>query len=542
MNGETIGFIGAGNMASAMIRNLVAGNLIDGSQIMAVNKQNRARLDSLERLYGIRPAKSVSELVSCCTIVVLATKPFQASEAMEPVRGMFKPDQLLVSVAAGVPVPYLQSLVGANVPVVRAMPNTPVQVGEGAVVLSAGQDVSERDKERAEMLFAQAGRVFWADESQMDLVTAISGSGPAYFYLLAEELARAGTRLGLEEHLSRELARQTLVGAGELLKHSDSDAEELLSQVVTPGGTTAAALRVFEARHLGEVVAEAISSAARRSGEMASISERLELRLSRRIVVKLGSSTVMGPDRKFNDKTMRDLSGEIAQMINEGRQVIVVSSGAIACGLSRVSSDPVTSLTDKQVLSAIGQPLLMRHYESIFESHGITVAQVLLTKEDISNPKRADLCRNTLLQLLSRGIVPIVNENDTVAIDEIVLGDNDTLSAQVAMLVSADLLVLLTDTDGLYTQDPKMTTSARVISHVGRWTPSVIDFAGPSSLSSVTGGMATKVRAATFAAEHGIPSVIANGSTEGILRSILQGQEVGTFFSKRQLQPGASGS
>lgn len=539
MNGETIGFIGAGNMASAMVRNLTAGGSMEGSRLVAVNKQNRARLENLEKTYGVRPASDVRDLVSSCTIVVLATKPFQVEDAMEPVRGMFRPGQLFISVAAGVPIPYLQSIVGAGVPIVRAMPNTPVQVGEGAVVLSAGPGLSDKDKERAETLFARAGRVFWADESHMDLVTAISGSGPAYFYLLAEELARAGARLGLEQYLSRELARQTLVGAGELLKHSDSDAGQLRSQVVTPGGTTAAALSVFEARHLGEVVAEAISSAARRSGEMASVSERLEMRSSRRIVVKLGSSTVMDPDGKFNDRTMRDLVAQIARLNAEGRQVIVVSSGAIACGRSRVPTDPVSSLTDKQVLSAIGQPLLMRHYEAVFESYGITVAQILLTKEDFENPRRADLCRNTLVQLMSRGIVPVVNENDTVAIDEIVLGDNDTLSAQVAVLISADLLVLLTDTDGLYTGDPRTTTSAKVISHVGKWTPSVLEIAGSGSSPAGTGGMATKVRAATMAAEHAIPSVIANGCAEGILLAILQGREVGTFFSRRQASSGA---
>jgi len=534
VNTETVGFIGAGNMASAMVRTLVSGGIIEPSRIYAVNKQNHARLENLVNTYGVTAAGSTEELVSTCSVVVLATKPFQVEEAMTPVKRMFRQGQLLVSVAAGVPISYLQSLVGDEATVVRAMPNTPVQVGEGAVVLSAAPGTSDADRARAQKLFDQAGRVFWTTEDQMDLVTAMSGSGPAYFYLLAEELANAGARLGLEATLSRELARQTLVGAGELLKRSDADAHQLLSQVVTPGGTTAAALRVFEARRLGEVVAEAISSAAQRSGEMASVSERLEMRSSRRIVVKLGSPTVMREDGSFNDDNMRNLVAQIAGLTSHGREVIVVSSGAIACGRSRMANGNLASLTDKQVLAAIGQPLLMKHYEASFDAFGTTVAQVLVTKEDFSSDKRADLCRNTLLRLMSKGIVPIVNENDTVAIDEIVLGDNDMLSARVALLVSADLLVLLTDTDGLYTGDPKTSPDATVIGHVGRWTPSVEDLAGPTTSATGMGGMATKVRAATLASDQGIPAVIANGGTDGILPAILEGREVGTFFSRRQ--------
>ncbi|MDP2856527.1 MAG: glutamate 5-kinase [Bacillota bacterium] len=533
MNGEIIGFIGAGNMASAVIRNVVAGGVIDGSQIMVVNKKNQERLKHLQETYGVRPASGIQEIVEKCSIIVLATKPFQVEEALQQVAGKFRDGQLLVSVAAGVPIHYLQMLAGPGAAVIRAMPNTPVQVGEGAVVFAAAEGVSEEAKARAGNLFAHAGRVFWTDENQMDVVTAISGSGPAYFYLLADQLAEAGLKLGLEQHLARELARQTLVGAGELLKSTNAGAEELLGQVVTPGGTTAAALSVFEARRLGEVVAEAISSAARRSGEMSSVSERLEMRASRKMVVKIGSSTVVGQDGKFNDTVMRHFAHQVAQLVKEGRQVVIVSSGAIACGRNMVPRELTASLTDKQVLAAMGQPLLMRYYESIFKAHGINVAQILLTREDFSDPRRGDLCRNTLTTLLSRGMVPIVNENDTVAIDEIVLGDNDTLSAEVATLVSADLLVLLTDTDGLYTGDPKTSSLATVIGHVGRFTPSVDAVAGPSGSEVGTGGMATKVRAASLAASHGIPTVIANGGTEDVLQAILQGRQVGTFFSRR---------
>lgn len=535
MNGETIGFVGAGNMATAVIRNIVTDGVIDGSRVMVVNRSRQDRLAHLARTYGVRPASDVEQLVRECSIIIIATKPFQVAEALEPVFGKFRPDQLLVSVAAGVPTHYLQMLIAHQVPVIRAMPNTAVQVGEGVVVLAAAAGVPERAKERVSDLFSHAGVVFWADESQMDLVTAISGSGPAYFYLLADQLARAGEKLGLEPSLARELARQTLVGAGEMLKATDADAEQLLRQVVTPGGTTAAALRVFEARHLGEVVAEAISSAAQRSGDMASMSERLEMRASRRIVVKIGSSTVVGEDGRFKDEVMRHIAAQVADLARQGREVVIVSSGAIACGKNVVKSELSHSLTDKQVLAAIGQPLLMRYYESIFERHSLSVAQILLTREDFSTPKRGDLCRNTLTTLLSRGVVPVVNQNDSVAIDEIVLGDNDTLSAEVAILLNADLLVLLTDADGLCTEDPNIVSSATVINHVGRFTPPVADIAGPPRSSIGTGGMVTKVRAASLSASRGIPAVIANGGTHGVLHSILQGNEVGTFFSRRQI-------
>ncbi len=530
-----IGFIGAGNMAHAMVHNLVRGGVVLASQIVVANKQNERRITELVDSYGVGRAKSVDEIVRRCSTLILATKPFQVAEAMEPVAGSFSPGQLLVSLAAGVSMSYLKALTGPGVQVVRAMPNTPVEVGEGVVVLSRAEDVPECLASRVEALFERAGRVFWASEEQMDLITAISGSGPAYFYLLAEQLARAGTQMGLEQSLSRELARQTLVGAGELLKRSDRDAEELLRLVVTPGGTTAAALRVFEARHLGEVVAEAISSAARRSGEMAGVTDRLEIKASRRIVAKLGSSTVVGADGDFNHDTMAKLVAEMAHLHHRGRQIILVSSGAIACAKRLFAHDASSGLSDKQALSAIGQPLLMRYYESAFEAHGIAVAQVLLTREDFDNPKRAELCRSTLLQLLSRGIIPIINENDTVAIDEIVLGDNDTLSSRVAILIASDLLVLLTDTDGLYTKDPKIADDAHVISQV---TPQ--DTPGADSIES-TGGMITKLRAARLASDSGIPVVIANGSSQSVLSGVLEGREIGTFFPRRRAAGSDSG-
>jgi glutamate 5-kinase len=267
--------------------------------------------------------------------------------------------------------------------------------------------------------------------------------------------------------------------------------------------------------------------------EQESVAERLAMRGSRRVVVKVGSSTITGPDGRFNDHLVAKLVAQLAELHGEGRQVVLVSSGAVACGRNSVTAETDASASDKQAFAAIGQPVLMSRYETMFLSHGITIAQILLTREDFSDSRRAATCRSTLATLLARGIVPIVNENDTTAVDEIVVGDNDTLAAEVARLAGADLLVLLTDTDGLYTADPRRSAGATVIDLVGRSTTQATLVAGPTSSKLGTGGMATKVRAAALAASLGIAAVIANGSSDSVIRLILEGRQVGTLFSRR---------
>lgn len=535
---DKIGFIGAGNIASAIIRSATSKGLYAGSDIMVINKRNRDRIQALQAECGVSPAKDLREMARFCSVLVIAVKPDQVPEVLDGLAGALDGDHLLVSVAAGVTLGYIEAAAGAEVPVIRAMPNTPALVGEGVVALSAGGRVTPLEREKAEKILGGTGKVYWVDESLLDVITALSGSGPAYFYALAAEMAAAAGKMGLDPELAEGLARQTLVGAGHLLKTSRAGLGDLMKQVTSPNGTTAAALKAFEDRRLDLVVEEAMAKAAARSREISGMPGRHALTKSRRIVVKVGSSTITG-EGGLNPRVISGLVAQIASLRAEGREVLLVSSGAMAAGRGKIGSALADTLTGKQVLSAVGQGLLMQTYESLFGARGITVAQVLLTREDLSSPKRSSLCRNTLAELTARGIVPIINENDAVAVDEIKLGDNDTLSARVAVLVSADLLILLTDTDGLYTKDPRRYPDARLLTTVNDIDPGMLGMLQENGTPPGTEGMATKLWAANLAVEHGIPAVIANGTREDVLQAIVGGREVGTFISNEG-RPGST--
>lgn len=259
----------------------------------------------------------------------------------------------------------------------------------------------------------------------------------------------------------------------------------------------------------------------------------------RRLVVKVGSGLITTPDAGPRSERIDALAAEITS-VRKDREVVLVTSGAIATGMARLArAERPRSIPEKQAAAAVGQAALMWHYEAAFKPHGIPVAQVLLTAHDIGDRARYLNARNTLLALLRLGVLPIVNENDTVAVEEIKVGDNDNLSALVASLIEADLLVLLTDIDGLYTDDPERNTSARKLDIVDAVTEEIAGFVWDRSGRGSIGGMATKLQAAQKAAAAGVPMVIANGRAENVLRRILAGEPVGTYFAPKADRLGA---
>jgi len=247
--------------------------------------------------------------------------------------------------------------------------------------------------------------------------------------------------------------------------------------------------------------------------------------MGKRIVVKVGSGVLSGGGEGLHAATLRRLAGEIAKARANGDEVVLVSSGAILAGRERLKLDKRPSVQLKQAAAAVGQSRLMRAWEAAFARSKITVAQVLLSGDDLHHRERYLNARNTLLTLLRLGVVPIVNENDTVAVEEIKFGDNDGLSALVAGLVDASTLVLLTDQDGLYTDDPRSNADAKLIAEYGT-SHARTGKAGPSG----TGGMESKVRAARQAAEGGVLAIVANGAKAGTLTAALNGDGVGTRF------------
>ena len=259
------------------------------------------------------------------------------------------------------------------------------------------------------------------------------------------------------------------------------------------------------------------------------------LKRIRRIVVKVGSSILASSDAGLHRAVFSHLAKEISTLKHQGYEAILVSSGAIAAGMEKLGlqTRPQT-ITQKQAAAAIGQSRLMAIYESYFSRHQQTVAQILLTHDDLSHRNRFINARNTLLALLKLGIIPIINENDTVAVDEIKVGDNDNLSALITNLVEADLLVILTDIDGLCDSDPRFNPGAKCIPLIEDVDMGMEGIIGGTGGQWRVGGMVTKVEAARKVARFGSPTVIARGTKEGILHQILAGKEIGTLILPKE--------
>jgi len=251
---------------------------------------------------------------------------------------------------------------------------------------------------------------------------------------------------------------------------------------------------------------------------------------AKRVVIKVGSS-VLTSRRGVDQGVINRLCDEMSMLREQGRQVVIVSSGAIASGIRKIGlSEVPKTIPQKQAAAAVGQGSLIQAYEEAFSHYDLKVAQILLTSDDLTNRRRYLNARNTLNTLLDWGIIPVVNENDTVVVDEIKFGDNDNLSALIAQLTEADLLVVLTDKDGLYDSDPREDEGASVIPLVHRIDREVESFAsgGPGDLG--TGGMISKVLAAKKVTTAGVPMIIGNGRNRYIIKQIFDGEEVGTLF------------
>ncbi len=258
------------------------------------------------------------------------------------------------------------------------------------------------------------------------------------------------------------------------------------------------------------------------------------LKTAKRVVVKVGTSTITRPTGGANLVRMEEIAREIAGLADEGREMVLVTSGAIAAGMNRMGlKTRPKDVSKRQALAAVGQGVLMHLYETMFASYGQTAGQVLLTKENSVRHNQYTNSRNALLAMIAMGVVPVVNENDAVSVDELKIGDNDTLSATVASLVDADALIILSDVDGLYTANPQEHPDAKLISEVREVTPEIEALAGGAGTAGGTGGMVTKLAAAKIAMSAGVTMAIARGDRFGVMREVLEGKPVGTvFFAK----------
>ena len=255
------------------------------------------------------------------------------------------------------------------------------------------------------------------------------------------------------------------------------------------------------------------------------------LRSHNKIVIKIGTNLLADKDKGINLDRINEIANSVARLNARGNHIAIVSSGAIGAGVAalKLKERPKT-IPEKQATAAIGQPLLMEAYENAFRKQNCTIAQVLLTKDDFVNRPRYLNAKNTFPLLFGQGVIPIINENDTVAVEEIKLGDNDNLSAMVANLIEADLLIILSDVDGLFSDDPAKNHEAQLIPVVENVTPQIEKLAKSSKTELSTGGMITKIQAAKRCVSAGIAMIIANGKNPNVLEEIFSGNFRGTLF------------
>lgn len=259
---------------------------------------------------------------------------------------------------------------------------------------------------------------------------------------------------------------------------------------------------------------------------------------AKRIVVKVGTSTLTYDTGRLNLRRIEAIVKQLADLANQGKEIILVSSGAVGAGLAPLGfKEKPKDLVMKQAAASVGQGVLLHMYEKLFREYGHTVGQILLTREDSTNRSRYINLRNTLYALISLGVIPILNENDVVSIDEFKIGDNDTLSAIIASTVEADLLIILSDIEGLYTANSQTNPDAELISEVEAITPHIYEISGGAGTARGTGGMYTKIEAANIAVNSGVHMVVASGAHNDSIEVIAAGGLRGTHFVARDTKP-----
>ncbi len=263
---------------------------------------------------------------------------------------------------------------------------------------------------------------------------------------------------------------------------------------------------------------------------------RYDFSSKKRIIIKVGSSLIVD-DYDLRKNWFNYFAHDIAELINNNHHIIIVSSGAIALGIKQISTEnniinkKNLNLVQKQAMSAIGQIFLMNNYHHIFQNHSLNVAQILLTAEDCNVNHRRENFKNTIEELLSRNIIPIINENDSIAVDEIKIGDNDTLAAHIAKITDANLMILFSDIDGLYEENPKLNQSAKFIDKVNQVDEKILKMASDSISNIGTGGMITKIKSAKMLQCTGCDTIITSGVEDGCLSSLIANQKKFTLFT-----------
>ena len=500
-----ITIIGAGNIGGAVAIGLARSK--DGPEVTVTARH----ASSLEKYmsYGIRTSTDNRGAVRDADIVCFAVKPWQMEEMLAGLRGALDYDrQLLVSLAPGIkPEQFREwlSIDGRMPALAYVIPNTAAEIGESMSYI-ASVTASEAQLEQLKRLFDGIGRSEIVPPDQMLSGTSLASCGIAYALRYLGAATEGGVQLGLDAAKAGEAVCQTVRGAAELVRANGSDPESEIRRVTTPNGLTLKGLNAMEEAGFSEAVIKGLTV--------------IKAPKKHRIVVKVGSNVLTRADGSLDTTRVSAIVDQLVSLREKGYETILVTSGAVACGRSLIREDrTLTDVQQRQLYSAIGQVRLMDLYYKLFQGYGIAVGQVLTMKKNFEEGQEYDNQKSCIEVMLRRGVLPIVNENDTVSITELMFTDNDELSGLVAGMTGAEALIILTNVDGLYDGAPDDPAS-KIIPRV-KPGEEVEGFLSTVKSRSGRGGMASKCLVAKHLAEQGIRVIIANGRRDDILTDVL---------------------
>ena len=500
-----ITIIGAGNIGGAVAIGLARCKYAPEVTVTARHDS------SLEKYkgFGIRTSTDNRAAVREADIVCFAVKPWQMEEMLAGLRGALDYDrQLLVSLAPGIkPEQYREWLgVDGRMPALAyVIPNTAAEIGESMSYI-ASVTASEAQLQQLKRLFDGIGRSEIVPLDQMLSGTSLASCGIAYALRYLGAATEGGVRLGLDADKAGAAVCQTVRGAAELVRANGSDPESEIRRVTTPNGLTLKGLNAMEEAGFSEAVIKGLTV--------------IKAPKKHRIVVKVGSNVLTRADGSLDTTRVSAIVDQLVALREKGYETILVTSGAVACGRSLIREDrTLTDVQQRQLYSAIGQVRLMDLYYKLFQGYGITVGQVLTMKKNFEEGQEFENQKSCIEVMLRRGVLPIVNENDTVSITELMFTDNDELSGLVAGMTGAEALIILTNVDGLFDGSPD-DPSSKVIPRV-KPGEEVEGFLSSAKSRSGRGGMASKCLVARHLAEQGIRVIIANGRRDDILTDVL---------------------
>ena len=503
--------IGAGNIGGAIARGFASCGAIEPSAI-TVTARHRSSLESFVPL-GFSVSTDNKAAVLGADIVFFAVKPWQMEGMIQEIVPVLDYScQLLVSLAPGISSEDFRSWLerdGVMPPLAYAIPNTAAEIRESMTYISS-VSATEAQTALLKEWFDMIGRSEIVPLDKMLAGTSLASCGIAYALRYLSAAVRGGENLGLDAGAAADAVCQTVRGATGLVLSHKSDPETEINRVTTPNGLTLRGLNAMEDAGFSESVIKGLTV--------------IGAPRTRRIVVKVGSNVLTRSDGSLDTTRVSAIVDQIVSLRKKGFETVLVTSGAVACGRSLIREDSkLTEVQQRQLYSAIGQVRLMDLYYKLFQGYGITVGQVLTMKGNFEPGQEYENQKDCIEVMLKRGVLPVVNENDTVSITELMFTDNDELSALVAGMTGAETLVLLTNVDGLYDGVPGEPGS-RVIPRVLPGDP-VEGFISSEKSSSGRGGMESKCRIAAAMAAQGVRVIIANGRVEDILVKVLTDPE-----------------